>query len=61
LGVTSSSLISLFYSINLFVYCMVLILVKDERIFHLFKVKCDVVSSDVGARVGSLIFMRNRV
>jgi len=35
--------------------------VKDERIFHLFKVKCDVVSSDVGARVGSLIFMRNRV
>ena len=34
---------------------------KDERIFHLFKVKCDVVASDVGAGLGSLIFMRNRV
>jgi len=35
--------------------------VKDERIFHLFKVKCDVVSNDVGAELGALIFMRNRV
>ena len=35
--------------------------VKDERIFHLFKVKCDVVSKDVGASLGSLIFMQNRV
>jgi len=35
--------------------------VKDERIFHLFKVKCDVVSIDVGATLGSLIFMQNRV
>ena len=34
--------------------------VKDERIFHLFKVKCDVVSQDVGAELGSLIFMQNR-
>ena len=34
---------------------------KDERIFHLFKVKCDVVAGDVGAGLGSLIFMRNRV
>jgi len=33
--------------------------VKDERIFHLFKVKCDVVSNDVGAKLGSLIFMQN--
>ena len=33
--------------------------VKDERIFHLFKVKCDVVSTDVGAKLGSLIFMQN--
>jgi len=32
---------------------------KDERIFHLFKVKCDVVSKDVGAKLGSLIFKRN--
>ena len=35
--------------------------VKDERIFHLFKVKCDVVAGDVGAVLGSLIFMQNRV
>ena len=35
--------------------------VKDKRIFHLFKVKCDVVSSDVGAELGSLIFMKNRL
>ncbi len=34
--------------------------VGDERIFHLFKVKCDVVSNDVGAELGALIFMRNR-
>jgi len=35
--------------------------VKDERIFHLFKVKCDVVAGDVGAVLGSLIFMQNRL
>ena len=35
--------------------------VKDERIFHLFKVKCDVVAGDVRAVLGSLIFMQNRV
>jgi uncharacterized protein with ATP-grasp and redox domains len=35
--------------------------VKDERIFHLFKVKCDVVSADVGAKLGSLVFMQNRL
>jgi hypothetical protein len=35
--------------------------VKDERIFHLFKVKCDVVAGDVGATLGSLIFMQNRL
>jgi uncharacterized protein with ATP-grasp and redox domains len=35
--------------------------VKDERIFHLFKVKCDVVANDVSAVLGSLIFMRNKV
>ncbi len=34
--------------------------VKDERIFHLFKVKCDVVASDVGAELGALIFMQNK-
>ena len=33
--------------------------VQDSRIFHLFKVKCDVVSADVGAKLGSLIFMQN--
>lgn len=31
----------------------------DERIYHLFKVKCDVVASTVGAELGSLIFKRN--
>jgi len=35
--------------------------VQDQRIFHLFKVKCDVVSRDVGAKLGSLIFMQNKV
>jgi len=35
--------------------------VKDKRIFHLFKVKCDVVAKDVGAELGSLIFMQNRL
>ena len=34
--------------------------VKDERIFHLFKVKCNVVAEDVGAGLGSLVFMRNK-
>ena len=34
--------------------------VKDERIFHLFKVKCDVVANDVGEELGSLIFMQNK-
>jgi len=34
---------------------------KDERIFHLFKVKCEVVSKDVGAKLGSLIFMQNKL
>ena len=33
--------------------------VQDKRIFHLFKVKCDVVANDVGAKLGSLIFMQN--
>jgi len=35
--------------------------VQDERIFHLFKVKCDVVAGDVEATLGSLVFMQNRV
>ena len=35
--------------------------VKDERIFHLFKVKCEVVANDVSASLGSLIFMRNKI
>ena len=35
--------------------------VKDSRIFHLFKVKCDVISKDVGEELGSLIFMQNRL
>jgi uncharacterized protein with ATP-grasp and redox domains len=35
--------------------------VGDSRIFHLFKVKCDVVSKDVGAELGSLIFMKNKI
>jgi len=34
--------------------------VKDARIFHLFKVKCDVVAKDVNAPLGSLVFMQNR-
>ncbi|CAA6818650.1 MAG: DUF89 domain of unknown function [uncultured Sulfurovum sp.] len=34
--------------------------VKDKRIFHLFKVKCDVVAKDVGEKLGELIFMQNR-
>ena len=34
--------------------------VKDERIFHLFKVKCEVVSQEVGASLGSLVFMQNK-
>ena len=34
--------------------------VKNDKIFHLFKVKCDVVSRDVEAKLGSLIFMKNR-
>jgi len=33
--------------------------VKDSRIYHLFKVKCEVVARSVGAEVGSLIFKRN--
>ncbi len=33
--------------------------VGDERIYHLFKVKCDVVASTVGAELGGLIFKRN--
>lgn len=33
--------------------------VQDKRVFHLFKVKCDVVANDVGAKLGSLIFMQN--
>ena len=33
--------------------------VGDERIYHLFKVKCDVVSNSVGAKLGSLVFKRN--
>ncbi len=33
--------------------------VKDRRIYHLFKVKCEVVASNVGAELGSLIFKIN--
>jgi uncharacterized protein with ATP-grasp and redox domains len=33
----------------------------DERIYHLFKVKCEVVASSVGATLGDLIFKRNGV
>lgn len=33
--------------------------VEDKRIYHLFKVKCEVVSYNVGAELGSLIFKRN--
>jgi len=32
---------------------------RDSRIFHLFKVKCQVVSSRVGADIGSLVCIRN--
>jgi len=31
----------------------------DERLFHLFKVKCSVVSNRVGADIGSLVCIRN--
>ncbi|HHH19183.1 MAG TPA: DUF89 family protein [Campylobacterales bacterium] len=34
--------------------------VKDARIYHLFKVKCDVVSQSVGAQLGSLVFRCNK-
>ena len=34
--------------------------VKDERIFHLIKVKCEVVANDVGRELGSLIFLQNK-
>ena len=34
---------------------------KDSRIFYLFNIKCNVVSSDVVAELGSLIFMQNRL
>lgn len=34
--------------------------VADERIFHLFKVKCEVVSKEVGAKLGALVFLQNR-
>ena len=33
--------------------------VKDSRIYHLFKVKCEVVAKSVGAELGSLVFKRN--
>ncbi len=33
--------------------------VNDSRIYHLFKVKCEVVARSVGAELGSLIFKRN--
>lgn len=33
--------------------------VADDRIYHLFKVKCDVVSQSVGAKLGSLVFKCN--
>ncbi|MCK5855261.1 MAG: DUF89 family protein [Sulfurovaceae bacterium] len=33
--------------------------VEDERIYHLFKVKCDVVASTVRAELGGLIFKKN--
>ncbi len=35
--------------------------VKDKRLFHLFKVKCDVVAADVKAELGALIFINNRI
>jgi len=33
--------------------------VKDNRIYHLFKVKCEVVANSIGANLGELIFKRN--
>jgi len=33
--------------------------IKDKRIYHLFKVKCEVVARSVGVELGSLIFKRN--
>ncbi|NOZ89822.1 MAG: DUF89 family protein [Epsilonproteobacteria bacterium] len=30
--------------------------VRDDRLYHLFKVKCEVVASSVGAKLGELIF-----
>ncbi len=33
--------------------------VGDERIYHLFKVKCDVVANAVGVNLGDLIFKKN--
>ena len=35
--------------------------VSDMRIYHLFKVKCEVVASSVGAELGSLIFKRGKI
>ncbi len=34
--------------------------VGDKRIFHLFKVKCDVVASLAGVPLGSLVFVQNQ-
>jgi len=33
--------------------------VGDQRIYHLFKVKCEVVANAVGATLGSLVFKQN--
>jgi len=33
--------------------------VKDERLFHLFKVKCDVVAIQTAVPLGSLVFAKN--
>ncbi len=33
--------------------------VNDARIYHLFKVKCDVVATSVGAKLGALVFKKN--
>ena len=33
--------------------------VKDERLFHLFKVKCDVVATQTAVPLGSLVFAKN--
>jgi len=35
--------------------------VGDRRIYHLFKVKCEVVARSVGAGLGSLIFQKKPV